>query len=161
MPSFDVVSQVDWPEVQNALDQANREISTRFDFKGSDARVEQAKERLTLFGDDEFKVGQIMDILQTKLAKRGVDVQCLDIKEVKQAPSGKSQQEVLIRHGIDQALAKDLVKKIKAKKLKVQAAVQGDQIRVSGKKRDDLQSAIALLKDEEVDLPLQYVNFRD
>jgi len=163
MPSFDVVSEVDWQEVRNALDQANREISNRFDFKGSGARVEQdgaRRERLTVFADDEFKVGQARDILENKLARRKVDLNCLRRDAVREA-GGKAQQDITVRHGIDGDLARKLVKAIKAAKLKVQAAIQGDRIRVSGKKRDDLQSVLAVLKEQKSDVPLQFINFRD
>lgn len=161
MPSFDIVSEVDFQEVRNALDQANREISTRYDFKGSEARVEQAENLLTVYADDEFKVGQALDILQAKLAKRKVDLKCLDIADAESASGGKARQQVTIRQGISQDVGKRLVKLIKAEKLKVQAAIQGEQIRVSGKKRDDLQQVIQLVKNREQGLPLQFVNFRD
>ncbi|MDP6530829.1 MAG: YajQ family cyclic di-GMP-binding protein [Arenicellales bacterium] len=161
MPSFDVVSEVDWHEVSNAVNQANREVSNRFDFKGSDARVEQSESVLTIYADDDFKINQVRDILDTKLVKRGIDIACLEAGEVQERGAGKAQQQVAIRHGIKPVMAKSLVKKIKASKLKVQAAIQGEQLRVSGKKRDDLQAVIALLKEEDADLPLQYVNFRD
>ena len=161
MPSFDVVSEVDSHELNNAVDQVNREVSNRFDFKGSDARVEHKEPLLTIFADDEFKVGQVRDILDTKLVKRGIDIGCLQTGEVKERGAGKAQQEITVRSGIDTTLAKTLVKKIKGAKIKVQTAIQGEQLRVSGKKRDDLQAAIALLKEEDVGLPLQCVNFRD
>ena len=161
MPSFDVVSQVDWHELSNAVDQVNREVTNRFDFKGSDARVEQSESQLTLYADDEFKIQQIADILDMRLAKRGIDVTCLQAGDIVERGAGKARQEITVRHGIGSDLAKNLVKRIKKEKLKVQAAVQGEQLRVSGKKRDDLQAAIALLKQEDVGLPLQYVNFRD
>ncbi|MDP7489640.1 MAG: YajQ family cyclic di-GMP-binding protein [Arenicellales bacterium] len=161
MPSFDVVSEVDWHEVSNAVNQANREVTNRFDFKGSDARVEQSESLLTIYADDDFKISQVRDILDTKLVKRGIDIACLEAGEVQERGAGKAQQQVTIRHGIKPVMAKSLVKKIKTSKLKVQAAIQGEQLRVSGKKRDDLQAVIALLKEEDADLPLQYVNFRD
>lgn len=161
MPSFDIVSQVDLQEVRNALDQANREIGTRFDFKGSDTRVEQADGKLILCADDEFKTGQARDILYVKLGKRGVDIGCLKAHEVQTAASGKARQEIEVRQGIDQELAKKIVKLIKDSKIKVQAAIQGDQVRISGKKRDDLQAVIALLRQQNLGLPLQYINFRD
>ncbi len=161
MPSFDVVSEVDAHELANAVNQANREVSNRFDFKGSDARVEHKESLLTIFADDEFKVGQVRDILDTKLVKRGIDIGCLQAAEVKERGAGKAQQDITVRSGIDTALAKSLVKKIKGAKLKVQAAIQGEQLRVTGKKRDDLQATIAMLKEEDAGLPLQYVNFRD
>ncbi|MEC9371140.1 MAG: YajQ family cyclic di-GMP-binding protein [Pseudomonadota bacterium] len=161
MPSFDIVSEVVWYEVGNAIDQANREIKNRYDFKGSDAQIEQAEAVLTILADDEYKVGQALDILEIKLAKRGVDVGCLDRGLVEERGAGKAQQKIQIRHGIDTELARSLVKEIKAQKLKVQAAIQGQQIRVTGKKRDDLQTVISLLKDQDTEVPLQYTNFRD
>lgn len=161
MPSFDVVSEVDFHEVRNAVDQANREIRNRYDFKGSDARVEQTEQRLTLYADDEYKVGQALDILQNKLAKRRVDLGCLEIRDVDSSQGGKAKQDVLVRHGIDTDLGRRIVKRIKDSKFKLQGAIQGDRVRVSGKKRDDLQEAITMLKAEDLDLPLQYINFRD
>ena len=161
MPSFDVVSELDWHEVTNGMDQANREITNRFDFKGSDARVERSDATLTLYAEDEFKIGQVRDILDTKLVKRGVAIACMEIGEIRERGAGQAQLEIKLRHGLETALSKSLVKKIKASKLKVQTAIQGDQLRISGKKRDELQSVIALLKNEEVGLPLQYINFRD
>ena len=161
MPSFDIVSEVDWQEVRNAVDQANREISNRFDFKGSDARVEESDPELTLFGDDEYKVGQVMDILGLKLSKRGIDLACLDKGKVRESPTGKAVQVVTVRQGVDTELARKIVKLVKSQKLKTQAAIQGNQVRVSGKKRDDLQQTIAMIKEQELDLPLQYTNFRD
>jgi hypothetical protein len=160
MPSFDVVSRVDWHEVTNAVDQANREIRTRFDFKGSDARVEKTDSGLMIHADDEYRIGQVRDILESRLARRGVDIECLAAAEIYES-GGKAQQAITIRAGIDSDLSRFLVKTIKASKLKVQTAIQADQLRVSGKKRDDLQSIIALLDEEKVGLPLQYVNFRD
>lgn len=161
MPSFDVVSQVDMQEVRNAVDQANREIGTRYDFKGSEAHIEQKESKLHLYADDDYKIGQIFEILQLRLSKRGVDIGCLDAGEVKQSPTGKAQQEVVVRQGIEQELGKKLVKLIKGAKLKVQASIQSEQVRVSGKKRDDLQNVIALLREKDYGLPLQFVNFRD
>ena len=159
MPSFDIVSEVVWYEVGNAIDQANREIKNRYDFKGSDAQIEQAEAVLTILADDEYKVGQALDILEIKLAKRGVDVGCLDRGQVEERGAGKAQQKIQIRHGIDTELARSLVKEIKARKLKVQAAIQGQQIRVTGKKRDDLQTVISLLKDQDTEVPLQSVSY--
>lgn len=161
MPSFDVVSEVDFTEVTNAVDQANREIGNRFDFKGSDARIERKEALLVVHAEDEFKVGQACDILTSKLSKRKIDLTCLQLGEVEESGVGKARREVTIRHGIDQESAKKLVKEIKGSKLKVQAAIQGEQVRVTGKKRDDLQDAIAMLKKSSIGLPLQYVNFRD
>ena len=161
MPSFDVVSEVDWQEVRNAVDQANREIGTRYDFKGTDARVEQSDAKLVVHADEEFQVDQALEILKNKLAKRKVDLDCLDIGKVEAAASGKARQEIQVRDGIDQDLGRQLVKTIKASKAKVQASIQGSQVRVSGKKRDDLQAVISMLREEKVGLPLQFVNFRD
>ncbi|MDD9823364.1 MAG: YajQ family cyclic di-GMP-binding protein [Gammaproteobacteria bacterium] len=161
MPSFDIVSEVDWQEVKNAVNQANREISTRFDFKGSDARVDESDPLLTVRADDDYKVGQVVDILQLKLAKRAVDVNCLQKGEVKVSPTGKAVQEITVRQGVDTELAKSIVKRIKAEKFKVQVAIQGKQVRVNGKKRDDLQRVIAFIDEQKLGLPLQYVNFRD
>jgi len=161
MPSFNVVSEVDWQEVRNAVDQANREIGTRYDFKGTDARIEQSDANLVVHADEEFQVDQALEILRNKLAKRKVDLDCLDIGDVEAASSGKSRQEIQVRDGIDQDLARQLVKTIKASKMKVQASIQGSQVRVTGKKRDDLQNVISLLREQKVGLPLQFVNFRD
>ncbi len=161
MPSFDVVSKVDWQEVRNAVDQANREITNRYDFKGSDSRVEQEQERLTVYADDEYKVGQARDILYAKMAKRGVDLECLVEHDAQQTAGGKARQEIAIRHGIDADSAKKIVKILKQSKLKLQTSIQGDQVRVSGKKRDDLQRAIEVIRDAGLGLPLQYLNFRD
>ena len=161
MPSFDVVSEVVWHEVENSVDQANREIKNRYDFKGSDAKIEHVDSVLIVLADDDYKVGQALDILEIKLAKRGVDIGCLDKGQVEERGGGKAQQKIRIRHGIDAELARSLVKEIKAQKLKVQAAIQGQQIRVTSKKRDDLQTVISLLKDQVTPVPLQYTNFRD
>lgn len=160
MPSFDIVSEVNLHEASNAVDQANREVGTRFDFKGSDARYDLAEAVVTLHAQTEFQLQQMMDILHTKLAKRGVDIACLKIDPP--LVSGKeARQTVTLRQGIDSTLAKTIVKLIKDSKLKVQAAIQGEQVRVTGKKRDDLQDVIALLREAKLELPLQYVNFRD
>lgn len=161
MPSFDVVSEVQWPEVHNAVDQANREIGTRFDFRGSDARIEQAEGLLTLHADDEFKIVQVRDILQSKLTKRAVDIACLEEGAMEKSAGGRARQEIRVRHGVEMELARKIVKIIKDSKIKVQAAIQGDQVRVSGKNRDDLQAVMALLRKQALDLPLQFTNFRD
>ena len=161
MPSFDIVSEVNQVEVRNAVDQANREISTRFDFKGSDARVEYDGKALTLFGDDEFKLKQVTDILIAKFAKRQVDIRALDYGTMEKISGSKVKQVVTVRTGVAQELAKKIVKLVKDSKLKVQAAIQGDAVRVSGTKRDDLQSAIALVRKSIADYPLQFQNFRD
>ncbi len=160
MPSFDVVSEVDHHEHSNALDQANREIGTRYDFKGSNARIEQAGNGLTLEAESEFQIKQMQPILQEKLSKRGIDVQCLEYADVVEM-NKRARQQVTVREGLDRDLARKMVKMIKDKKLKVQAAVQGEQLRVSGKKRDDLQQVIQMLKGAGLGIPLQFNNFRD
>ena len=160
MPSFDVVSEYDAHEASNAVDQANREVDTRFDFKGTGSRYALEGNAVTLSTQTEFQLQQMRDILRQKLAKRGIDVACMQ-EETPEISGSAARQKVILRQGIDTPLARDLVKKIKASKLKVQAAIQGEKVRVSGKKRDDLQAAIALLKDADVDIPLQYENFRD
>jgi uncharacterized protein YajQ (UPF0234 family) len=161
MPSFDIVSDVNQVEVRNAVDQANKEIGTRFDFKGSDARVEIAEKSLTLFADDEFKLKQVSDVLVGKLAKRGVDIRALDYADPEKISGNKMKQAVTVRTGVEQDLAKRIVRMVKDSKLKVQASIQGDSVRVTGAKRDDLQSAIALVRKSVTDYPLQYENFRD
>ena len=161
MPSFDIVSEVNQVEVRNAVDQANKEIGTRFDFKGSDARVEIAEKALTLYADDEFKLKQVADVLTGKLAKRAVDLRSLKNADPEKVSGNKMKQLVTVRTGVEQDLAKKIVKLIKDGKLKVQASIQGDAVRVSGAKRDDLQQAIALVKKAITDYPLQYQNFRD
>jgi len=160
MPSFDVVSEVDLQEVRNATDQANREVGTRFDFKGSDAHYALDEAVVTLHAQSEFQLEQMMDILQKKLVKRSVDIDCLDIAKPETA-NNRARQAVTIRQGIDTDTARKIVKEIKAAKLKVQAQIQGEQVRVSGKSRDDLQGVIALLRKGDFGLPLQYINFRD
>ncbi|MBK9117229.1 MAG: YajQ family cyclic di-GMP-binding protein [Betaproteobacteria bacterium] len=161
MPSFDIVSEVNQVEVRNAVDQTNKEVSTRFDFKGSDARVEQKESVLTLFADDDFKLSQVTDILTGKLTKRGVDIRSLKYGDVEKISGNKVKQAVTVREGVEQELAKKIVRTIKDSKLKLQASIQGDAVRVSGAKRDELQNAIALVKKSIADFPLQYQNFRD
>jgi cyclic-di-GMP-binding protein len=163
MPSFDIVSEVNQVEVHNAVDQCNKEISNRFDFKGSDARVEiNEKDRiLSAFADDEFKLGQLRDVLTGKLAKRGVDVRCLQLGAVEKVSGNKVKQNITIRVGVDQDLAKKIVKLIKDSKLKIQASIQGDAVRVSGAKKDALQESITLVRKSVTDVPLQFKNFRD
>lgn len=161
MPSFDIVSEVDQVELRNAVDQSNKEICNRFDFKGSDARVELGENLLSLFADDDFKLGQVHDVLTTKLAKRGVDVRCLERGKVERISGNKVKQETKVRVGVESELAKKIVKLIKDSKLKVQTSIQGDAVRVSGAKRDTLQEAIALVKKSISDFPLQFGNFRD
>lgn len=160
MPSFDVVSDFDAHEASNAVDQANREVNTRFDFKGTGSKYELEDQVVTMTSQSDFQLQQMLDILQQKLVKRGIDIGCLDVQDP--VISGQeARQQVILRRGIDTDRARKLVKQIKAAKLKVQAAIQGDKLRVSGKKRDDLQSVIAMLKEEDIGLPLQYENFRD
>ncbi len=160
MPSFDVVSEVDLQEVRNATDQANREVGTRFDFKGSDAHFELDGPVITLHAQSEFQLEQMMDILQLKLVKRSVDIACLDAAKPETA-NNRARQAVTIRQGIDTDTARKMVKDIKGSKTKVQAQIQGEQVRVSGKSRDALQDVIALLRKGDYGLPLQYINFRD
>jgi len=160
MPSFDVVSEIDMHETTNAVDQANREVGNRFDFKGTDSRYVLEDTQITLYSQSDFQLRQMLDILQSKLSKRGIDIACLKIEEPE--ISGKTaRQRITLRQGIDQETARGIIRLIKDSKLKVQAAIQGDKLRITGKKRDDLQAVIALLRAKPVDLPLQYVNFRD
>ncbi|MCG1017594.1 MULTISPECIES: YajQ family cyclic di-GMP-binding protein [Burkholderiaceae] len=161
MPSFDVVVEANMVEVKNAVEQSNKEISTRFDFKGSDARVEQKERELTLFADDDFKLGQVKDVLLQKMAKRQVDVRFLDYGKIEKIGGDKVKQLVTVKKGVAGDLAKKIVKLVKDSKTKVQASIQGDAVRVSGAKRDDLQSVIAMLRKEVNDAPLDFNNFRD
>lgn len=161
MPSFDIVSEANLVEVRNALDQANKEITNRFDFKGSDARIEQAERELTAFADDDFKLGQVRDVLLAKLAKRSVDVRFLEMGTVQKIGGDKVKQAITVRHGVSSDHAKKIVRLIKDAKIKVQASIQGEAVRVNGAKRDDLQSAIQLVKKEVTDVPLAFSNFRD
>jgi cyclic-di-GMP-binding protein len=160
MPSFDVVSEVDKHELTNAVDQANKEVTTRFDFKGTDAKFEQVGNDVTLTGDSIFQLGQMLDIFRIKLSRRGVDVDCMDVQAAEETGL-KVKQKVVIKEGLDSESAKKITKLIKEKKLKVQAQIQNEQVRVTGKKRDDLQAVMAMLKAEQTGLPLQYKNFRD
>ena len=163
MPSFDVVSEVDMNELTNAVDQASREIGNRYDFKGSSARVERTGDALVVYGDSEFQLEQVTDILYQKLAKRGIDVASIDAGKIESISGDKAKQPLQVKQGIATELAKKIVRLLKDSKMKVQAAIQGDQVRVTGKKRDDLQEAIALLRSKAAELgqPLQYTNFRD
>lgn len=160
MPSFDVVSDFDAHEANNAVDQASREVNTRFDFKGTDSNFKLEDQLITLTSQSDFQLKQMIDILHQKLSKRGVDIACLEEQDV-EVSGNEARQKIILRRGIDADRARKLVKQIKAAKLKVQAAIQGDKLRVTGKKRDDLQSVIALLKESDCELPLQYENFRD
>lgn len=160
MPSFDVVSDFDAHEASNAVDQANREVNTRFDFKGTGSKFTLDQQTILLTSQSDFQLDQMMDILRQKLAKRGIDVGIIEENE-SELVGKEARKTVVLRKGIEADLARKLVKTIKASKIKVQAAIQGDKLRVSGKKRDDLQQAIGLLKDADVEMPLQYENFRD
>ena len=160
MPSFDVVSEVDMHEVTNAVDQANRELGTRFDFKNTGAKFALEGNDVTLSAPSEFQLGQMMDILTARFAGRKIDIRCINAAEP-QVSLNEARQVTTVRQGIETELARKIVKMIKSEKLKVQAAIQGDQVRVSGKKRDDLQQVIALLKESDIDLPLQFENYRD
>lgn len=161
MPSFDITSEVNQVELRNALDQANKEITNRFDFKGSDARVEQGDKILTLYADDEFKLSQVYDVLVAKLTKRGVDIRSLERGKIEEIGGSKAKQVITVKVGIDQALAKKIVALLKESKMKVSSSIQGEAVRVTGAKRDDLQSAIAAVKTAITDYPVQYGNFRD
>ncbi|MGH1357562.1 MAG: YajQ family cyclic di-GMP-binding protein [Burkholderiaceae bacterium] len=161
MPSFDVVCEADTVELRNALDQANKEITNRFDFKGSDARIEQNELELTIFADDDFKLSQVTDVLLNKCAKRNLDVRFLEFGDKQKIGGDKMKQGVKVRNGIATADAKKIVKRLKDSKMKVQASIQGESVRVTGNKRDILQDAIALLKKDVTDLPLSFDNFRD
>ena len=161
MPSFDVVSEVDKQELKNAIDQTNKEVGTRFDFKGSDARVEQKDYVLTVYADDDFKLDQVKDVLNNKLVKRGIDIRTVDVGTIEKVSGGKVKQVVTIKVGVETELAKKIVRLLKDSKLKVQGAIQGETVRISGAKRDVLQDAIALLRRDITELPLQFNNFRD
>ncbi len=161
MPSFDTVSEANLDEVKNAINQANKEISTRFDFKGSDARVEQKERDLTAFADSEFQLGQVRDVLTNKMVKRDVDVRFLDIGKIEKIGGDKVKQVIKVKNGIESDAAKKIDRIIKDSKMKVQASIQGDAVRITGAKRDDLQAAMALLRKEVTDLPLAFNNFRD
>ena len=160
MPSFDIVSEVELHEVTNAVDQANRVVANRFDFKGVDAAFEREDRVVTVRAEAEFQVQQMIDILQNALHKNGIDIGCMDLASIEQ--TGKQcKQRVTLKHGIDSDTCKKVVKLIKAEKMKVQAAIQSEQVRVTGKKRDDLQAVIAFMKSGDYGLPLQFTNFRD
>ena len=160
MPSFDTVSEVDHHELSNAIDQANREIGTRYDFKGSDAKIEQTDNQLTLNAESDFQIKQMTPILREKMSKRGIDVSCLEFSDVVEM-NKRARQQILVREGLDQDLARKIVRLIKDSKIKAQAAIQGDQVRVTGKKRDDLQQIMQLLREANLGIPLQFNNFRD
>ncbi len=161
MPSFDTVSEANLVEVKNAVDQSNKEITTRFDFKGSDARVEQKEHDLTAYADSEFQLGQVRDVLTNKMTKRNVDVRFLDHGKIEKIGGDKVKQVIKVKNGIETEDAKKIVRVIKDSKMKVQASIQGDAVRVTGAKRDDLQAAMSMLRQEIKDLPLEFNNFRD
>ena len=161
MPSFDIVSQVDRQEVKNAVEQANKEIANRFDFKGSDARVELAELVLTVFADDEFKLGQVLDVLRNRMAKRNIDVRCIELGALEKISGDKVKRPVTVKVGVPQDKGKQIQKLVKESKLKVAASIQGDAVRISGAKKDDLQAAMQLVRASIADLPLQFNNFRD
>ncbi|WP_376692586.1 YajQ family cyclic di-GMP-binding protein [Wenzhouxiangella sp. EGI_FJ10409] len=160
MPSFDIVSEVDQHEVANAVDQANREVATRFDFKGTDSSFELDDHRIALRTESEFQLEQMLDVLYSKLSKRGIDLEGVEADEP-EIMAKTATRNVTIRVGIDADTAKKMVKLVKQSKLKVQASIQGEQVRVTGKKRDELQAVMALLREAELGLPLQFKNFRD
>jgi len=161
MPNFDIVSEVNQVELKNAIDQTNKEISNRFDFKGSDARVELADKTLTVFADDDFKIAQVYDVLIPKMAKRNVDVRSLQRAKSEKIGGDKMKQVITVKVGVDQELGKKIQKMVRDSKLKVQASIQGDAVRISGAKRDDLQQVITMMKKNVTDYPLQFANFRD
>ena len=161
MPSFDITSEINKVELRNAIDQCNKEVANRFDFKGSDARIEQSELTLSVFADDDFKLKQLMDVFHGKCAKRGVDVRALEPKDTEKIGGDKLKQTVEVKNGVESDQAKKIVKLIKDNKLKVQASIQGTAVRVSGAKKDDLQAAIQLVKKTITDIPLQFQNFRD
>ena len=160
MPSFDVVSEVDTHELTNAVDQATRELTQRFDFKGSDATFELEETTVTMSAKAEFQLKQMLEILKLRISKRGIDVRCLEVKDP-DVNLATAKQEVIVRHGIDADTGRTVARLLKDSKIKVQAQIQGDKVRVTGKKRDDLQEAIAFLRKAEVGVPLQFSNFRD
>ena len=161
MPSFDTVCEANLVEVKNAVDQANKEISTRFDFKGTDARVEQKERELTAYADSDFQLSQVRDVLTNKMTKRNVDVRFLDHGKIEKIGGDKVKQVIKVKNGIETEDAKKIVRVIKDSKMKVQASIQGDAVRVTGAKRDDLQAAMAMLRKDVPDMPLEFNNFRD
>jgi hypothetical protein len=161
MPSFDIISEVDKVELHNAVDQANKEITNRFDFKGSDSHIELAEYVLTMFADDDFKLDQMYDVLAGRMTKRGIDIKCVERAKSEKIGGNKVKQTVTVKTGVTSDLAKKIVKTIKDSKLKVQASIQGEAVRVTGAKRDTLQETITLMKKSITDFPLQFNNFRD
>jgi uncharacterized protein YajQ (UPF0234 family) len=161
MPSFDIVSEVNKVELKNAVDQSMKEIANRFDFKGSDARVEQSELSITLYADDEFKLGQVRDLFVGKASKRGIDVRTLDTKNMEKIGGIKVKQQIVVKEGIEQEIGKKIVRLLKDSKMKVQGSIQGDAVRVSGAKKDDLQAAMQLVRTSVEEIPVQFQNFRD
>jgi len=161
MPSFDAVCETDMQEMDNAVNQTHKEITTRYDFKGGNSSIALNDDGITIIGDDDYKLNTVTEILRAKLVRRNLDPKCLEYGEAEDASGGTKRQVITIKQGIGQELAKTIVKAIKQEKMKVQAAIQGDQVRVTGKKRDDLQAAMALIKGMDADRPLKFVNFRD
>lgn len=160
MPSFDIVSELDMHEVTNAVDQSNRELSMRYDFKGMDAQFELSGDTVIIQAEVDFQLQQMLDVLKTKMTGRKIDIRCLEVKDPETA-NMRARQQVILKQGLDQPFAKKIIKMIKDKKMKVQSQIQGEQVRVTGKKRDDLQQVIAMLREAELELPLQFNNFRD
>jgi uncharacterized protein YajQ (UPF0234 family) len=161
MPTFDIVSQVDQQELDNALNQTRKEIGQRFDFKGTKTDIEMEENEIRVVSDDDYKVKAVVEVLQSKVARRGVPMKALVYGKIEPAAGGRAKQTITVQRGVDSDRARQIVKWVKETKLKVQVQIQGDQLRLSGKKRDDLQAVIALLKQRDIDLPLQFVNFRD
>ena len=161
MPSFDIISEVNRVELKNAVEQANKEISTRFDFKGSDARIEQKDLELTVYADDNFKLKQVMEVFHVKMAKRNVDMRALDPQDIEKIGGDKIKQLIKVREGIEQDVAKKIVKMVKDSKMKVTAGIQGNAVRITGAKKDDLQAAINLVRKSVTEVPVQFNNFRD
>jgi uncharacterized protein YajQ (UPF0234 family) len=161
MPSFDIVSEVNKVELKNAVDQSMKEIANRFDFKGSDARVEQNELSITLYADDEFKLGQVRDLFVGKASKRGIDVRTLDTRNMEKIGGTKVKQQIVVKEGIEQEIGKKIVRLLKDSKMKVQGSIQGDAVRVSGAKKDDLQAAMQLVRTSVEEIPVQFQNFRD
>ncbi len=161
MPSFDITLEANMVDLKNAIEQINKEIGNRFDFKGSDSRVEQKEHELIIFADDDFKLSQVIDVMTNKLAKRNVDVRYLDYDKIEKIGGDKIKQTVKVKNGIDKDLGKKIQGLLKESKIKVQASIQGEELRIQGGKRDDLQAAIALVKEKITEAPLTYGNFRD
>ena len=161
MPSFDIVSKLDLQEIENAVNQARKELATRYDFRGSKSRIDWDKEKINIVADDDFKMRQLIDMMKEKAVRRNVDPRALDIGKIEEGLGGMMKCEIKLRQGVPTEKAREIVKAIKDAKMKVQAQIQDEQVRVTGKKRDDLQEAIALIRGKDYELPLQFINFRD